>query len=314
MLPNKLLNEHLDNVAVRLRNPKPFTPNDFPAVQRYERAIEHLPVEHAYGFDSTGMPIHHEVGTATNVNFNPPAQAAFDAPLSIATHNHPANPARRTDWNLLSNGDLMAAAEREIAIRAVAPSLSVVNEYIPSGNRSDPNYVGADESKIAFWGRNLPKENPRIENLNKIVGEINKSRAEERQELLSFGYKDTHKDVVSLSPQYDAKMSIFPMSAPDRDPVMASDSFAIRRVPTADEANAVLGVIPTPVRGASQSAYVSRHASPQELEALRRSPSTGSTTNAYDPDAIHRAKMNAAASQGKWNGGGVYGSYGYRDW
>lgn len=108
MIPaQQLLDQHLDNVAIRLRNPKPFTPNDFPAVQRIEQAIRNKPLEEAWYFDSTGMPLERYQGDATSVSgmfqdqdlYNMGLDSKgrefyrkFSAPVAVKTHNHPGTP------------------------------------------------------------------------------------------------------------------------------------------------------------------------------------------------------------------------------
>lgn len=308
MLPNQLLNQHLDNVAVRLRNPKPFTPNDFPAVKRIEQEIRDLPIEHGYGFDSTGMPISHDIGVENSVDpenlraalretYELDEGTVFSAPVALYTHNHPSK------ITPLSKADLEQASGHRIPIRAVA-SKGVL--YRNDGQVTEFSPGSAEKYKLfeAIENNSIPTHYQHIDHEG-VVNAIEREDYQRRKKGLP-GYSQLATYEIHDMEPYAAAAANFP--------TMASDSFAIRRVPTADEAAAVLGVIPTSVRGASQSAYASRHATPEQLEALKRSPSTASGANAYDPDAIHRAKMNAAASQGKWNGGGVYGSYGYRDW
>lgn len=139
MLPIDLLDKHLDNIAVRLRPTKPFTPNDFPAVKQIEWAIKDKPVEYKYHFDSTGMPIGYAVGDVNSVDgeffdearegLSNQARAfyrSFDAPRSFGTHNHPTGyiaDYRDTPvgerYSPLSLADYRNALEDGVGIRAV---------------------------------------------------------------------------------------------------------------------------------------------------------------------------------------------------
>ena len=143
-----------ESIGIRLRLTKPFTPNDFPAVEVIENAIRYLPVEHHWYFDSSGMPIRHDVGTDSSVNplFEDPElknlpsykhkqfYQKFWNPIAFGTHNHPTanNPEYNTysvgqRYAPLSTGDYLASAYEGLPIRAVNSEYGggVVYEFSP---------------------------------------------------------------------------------------------------------------------------------------------------------------------------------------
>jgi|SanBayMetagenome_1026888.scaffolds.fasta_scaffold11835_2 hypothetical protein len=129
-----------ESIGIRLKLTKPFTPNDFPAVQIIENAIKDLPVEHHWYFDSSGMPYRHDVGNEKGVLplFEDPElrnlpsykhkefYSKFWSPVAFGTHNHPTS--NNPEYNIypvgqryapLSAGDYLASAYEGLPIRAI---------------------------------------------------------------------------------------------------------------------------------------------------------------------------------------------------
>lgn len=252
---NQLLNQHLDNVAIALRNKKPFTPGDFPAVRKYEQVIRDKPVEHAYVFDSTGMPVSHSVGNEYGVKVGYPQPMGFDAPLGVTTHNHPM----ATESSFiprLSPGDLTTSIVADVPIRGVLQSANEVHQFqlndtpVPAqtrqamlyevhGNDDPMSYPGVlnkfypghrerlvtpsleSEDISDFLSRN-PDQSER-EMAQGIVNSNIEYNSENRAEAAE--YERTMPKTLNASYTF----SRLPKSIPDEQ--MATDSFAIQRKP-----------------------------------------------------------------------------------
>jgi hypothetical protein len=247
---NQLLNQHLDNVAIALRNKKPFTPNELPAVRRYEQVIKDLPVEHGYVFDSTGMPIHHSVGTKTGVVIVPPRTEGFDAPAAVVTHNHPGG------YPSLSGGDLDVAARHGLPIRATLSQVNAVHEWTPNNTPAEYLWGKGDEMTDKILSGTPPqavnfrlKEDYPAWRANEVIPRVDSTNPNDYMDLAQgdatraaqiaqeSARENNWRQERAVEMEAELPRSINPIyqrhdlyTTPYND-TMATDSFAIKRKP-----------------------------------------------------------------------------------
>lgn len=256
----QLLNRHLgasDNAGIALRQVKPFTPDDFPAVRKYEQVIKDLPVEHAYAFDSTGMPIGHSMGSETAVASVPIDRTVDGAPVSVVTHNHPAHLDQVVG---LSDGDIKHSVVSGVPIRGVIPKANRVDEFRPGGTPSGlvwesdlgemldtgmPARKMADALKGAYPGYreglvnpqmastdyrsyiNNPNEYPEAYRNEDIARQVASDAEFDNRLNLKAAEKYRNTLPATINPTYES----YGLSGSAPDAQMATDSFAIKRKP-----------------------------------------------------------------------------------
>lgn len=241
--PLSLLNKHLgsDDVGIALRKTKPTSYNDFPAVRRYENVIKDLPVEHIYHFDSTGMPIGHNIGEQRRVNADWQDNdrvyksererlfySQFDAPRAFVTHNHPTNSIESYHRNPvgqryspLSLADYKVALQDGIGIRAVNAEYNSGNQH-PHGtvyefNPGIANYEGVRpivKSLPEGFTKNLPEFERHLQNQNYYVTD---EWGDEYQVVM----KDHNKPTI--------RAYALPSPTSIKSPTMWGDNFRIKR-------------------------------------------------------------------------------------
>ena len=301
--PNQLLNQHLDNVAVNLRRVKPFTPNDFPAVKRIEQEIRDLPIEHGWGFDSTGMPIAHDAGQVNIVepinfrralsdSFELDDGSVFDAPVGVFTHNHP------NKITPLSTGDLEMAAGFRLPVRAVATDGVLyrndgqVTEFNPGSAEKGKLFQAIEENIFNRTAQDMDSYG--VDRGRQHVDHQGVVNAIERED---FQRRKRGEAGYSQLPTYEIHdMEPYAVAAANF-PTMASDSFAIRRSPAEAVLSQHLGNEAPPARPL-RSVYADKMATtPEEIARLSRVGDRASTANAIDPDAMAQARLNNASAK-----------------